>query len=344
MTKPTIGTTKYGFAARLDQMARDAVVFLINNKSVVLDDADVDAIRSIRIATRTPMTDLFMHIVQAGKLSLFTALDLSRLDKQSVPELFSLNDITIDGKYVPGSIPPAFQSAWLNLTPILGKRDAYNSGLHITDIPTCASLFTRGMLCMSYNDSDAWLTPQICTFIIETYSSLISGQLSRYFNLAYDESKLVSTLFSAYYAQLLGGKDDPKDYPPLLYRCQFLGTPFDITERMKVLSDARNRLGADELSIDLCCKVLAEAGPARMKKMTADLVYVPLSRAAADSQAMLIALDYPPYWVYQLLTNIHGTKNPLLNNMLRNQELRKAALRLANELNLSKLFIEKVVR
>jgi len=345
--KPTIGTTWYGSALDVNRLAKEALTSVIkarlSSPGLILDDEGMNAIRSVKVHTRTLLTDIFVRIIAEDKLSLFTVLNFTDY-KAGVPELFSNTDIVVDGKYVAKSIPVEYQTAWLNITPILSKRDAYNSGLWVTDVPACAAAFAKGMLCMSYNDSDQWLSPQHCVFIIKSYATMIGTLLRGYYNLELDEYKLVQTVFAAYFAQLLGSADAPMRVPPLLNRCTFLGNFNDINNRLAIFDEVRDKIGTDALSIPTCCKMLAEAGPARMKTLDADKIYTPMSRTPGDSQNMLIALDYPPYWVYQILISLQGSKNPMFANMIKNSDMKREIIAFGTDLASSRLFINKVIR
>lgn len=346
MKNPTIADTPYGMALDIRSSALGAAAYLIKNAGVVLGDEELDILKNVRIHVRSPFTDIYQRVIESNKLSCFTVVDFSTTTLQNIPEILTLNDITIDGKYIAQNIPAEYQNAWVNISPILGKRDAYNSNIIVTDTPRLAALIARGMLCMNYNDSNGWLNPAMCTIIIESYATMMGAHLKSLFNLDINETMLVYTLFSAYYAQLLGGEDDPMEVPPLLYRCtRFLGTPNEINERLNIFRETRESFDHTwKLSIDRICKLLNTDGPSRLKVLNSKQLYVTMSRGSIDSQAMLLSLDYPPYWVYQLLSNIQGTKNPNIANLIKFTDMKKKLLMFANDLTQSKLFIERVNR
>ena len=344
MMKPSIADTPYGVALDIRGSAIGAAAYFVKNPGVVFGKQELDFLKNIRLHVKTSFSDIYQRVVEADKLGMFTFADCSA-SRDTVPELLTLNDITVDGKYISKNIPAEYQNIWVNLSPILGKRDAYNSSMQITDIPRLCALVSRGMLCASYNDMDGWLTPNLCAFVIESYSTMIAVHLRSIFNLGYDEFRLVHTLIAAYYAQLLGQEDQPLEVPPLMYRCTFLGTGSEIVERLNIFKDERLKLNNGwVLSLDIVCKLLATCGPSRMKTLTSKQLYVTMSRGSIDSQAMMIALDYPPYWVYQLLANSQGSKNPNISNLIKFTDMKKKIIMFANELVASKLFIDRISR
>ena len=131
--------------------------------------------------------DIYSKVVESDDWSRwYTLFDFSDTD-DSIPTIFTLDDITIDGKYINlENLAKSKQNAWINLTPILGKkglRDAYNSFL-LKDTPEFAALITRGLLCMSYNDStDQWLNSTSTETILDAYVYIVMSYVRSLYNL-----------------------------------------------------------------------------------------------------------------------------------------------------------------
>lgn len=354
MPKPTLLDTTFAKVSELSSKARRALVFLIKNQNLVLlHEQDLQAISEIKIYVRTPITDFFQRIVDTDKLSSFALMNFTGISLD-LPELLTMGEITIDGKYISDtSVPDKWRKPWVNITPLLsGKRDTYNGRVQINDVPGLCSLLTRAVLCSSYNDQDTWLNPKLSAFVIESYSMTVANMLRQSFNLDRDlrsvmfgpESKFVQTLFAAYYAQLLGGSQAPLDLPPLLYRCPFLGSVAEIQERLESIRELRPNNGNSPLTINLICEILAQAGPARMSNFTAAQLFRMFSIGSTDSQSMLVALEYPPYWVYQLMRSAAGSKNPIITNVIKIHGYKAKVNQFATELNISGGLVEKVNR
>jgi len=98
------------------------------------------------------------------------------------------------------------------------------------------------------------------------------------------------------------------------------------------------------LSVDAICKILASAGPSRMSKLSTKALYVFMTRAPIDSQEMSFAIDYPPYFVYMMLNNLRGGKNPLFQKLYKYPEVLKTVKQFAVDLVQSKLFIDRISR
>lgn len=99
------------------------------------------------------------------------------------------------------------------------------------------------------------------------------------------------------------------------------------------------------LSIDTICAILREKGPDRMKKLLKPVAFYQfMSRSPSDSQSMLIATDYPPYFVYMLLANLRGGKNPFFQSLIKFGDMKKTLVKFTDDLVSSKMFIDKVSR
>lgn len=331
-------------ADRIGQVPlQQAVAFLIKDTAdTVLTPDQLSHVAQTRIFSSTPISKIYQELVESDKLQSFLCYNLSGV-VDDIPEVLTIQDIVVDGKSVRNlSVPARFQKCWVNLTSISTKVDPYNVQYNITDSTMLASLFVRAALVTGYEDHDPWLSPKLASFVIESYATTIGVELGRIYGLDYNESMFVQTLFAAYYAQLLGG-EGPNLYPALLNRCGFLGTMNDIQSRIKSVEDLNhhpNKLWTPEV----ICTALQQRGPHRMRKLTKTQLYRFLSSSAADSITMAIALEYPPYWVYQLLRVASGAKVPTMSNVIKLRNTKGKILQFANDIMGTGAVIDKVKR
>lgn len=350
MIKPTISTTPYGVSLDIEKRGIESAAFLAKNRDCILGLDGAEYLQSsVRPTVSTPLVDIYNKAAELGKLQYFTMFNVANVT--DVPTLLTLKDIAVDGKYISSKMPTSYQNVWINLTPILGMRDAYNRNLQITDQIEFANQVARGLLCMSFNDSESWLTPTIQTKIIDVYSLLFTSHLKNRYNLDLNEVSMVRVLFAAYMAQMLGCED--VEIPPVLNRYDLLKllipgnpTPRALAEIFEKFHDVRQKINPNtwQLSIGTICKILQKVGPGRMEKLTDRTLYVFMSRSPMDNQNMMVAMDYPPYFVYLMLQNIRGGKNPMFQNLMKFGDTKKRAQDLADEMLSCKLFIDKVVR
>lgn len=346
MKNITLFDTSFAKARAIAGMLQPAVTFLIKNgPEVVITDDQLRDLEGVRLYSSNPISKLFQDIITAGKLNNFIFVNFSKYGKD-IPSLLALDDIVIDGKAVSTlPVPAQLQKCWINITPITSIKDSYNGMLNITDAAAFASMVVRAALCSSYVDNELWFNPRLEATIVESYSATIAHVLRQAFNLAYEEEKFVQTLFAAYYCQLLSGGQANLAMPPLLGRCQFLGSATDIISRMEDVKPYRDNNGNDLLSPAKICKILNQIGPARMKTFMPTQLYRFMSSSSIDSQTMMIAMEFPPYWVYQMLRIASGYKNPVMSNVLKlNAGMKQKTVAFATELQTSSQLLTKLSR
>lgn len=315
MNKLTLFETPFADARSLNKDLVGAATYL--TKYFTLVNINPSFLNDIKIYSSTAASTIFTNLKAAEKTSSFMFYNIGRVP--DVPSILTINDITVDGRFIPNiSVPKNLQKCWVNVTPIISQKDSYNGRINVTDVTELSNLMMRGALVMSYHNSkDLWLPPNLATYVIEFYSGVISNTIGQVYNLNYDERLYVQTFFAAYYAQCLGGENAPLDIPPLLMRCAFLGSGANIADRLNSVREDRENDGNSWLYPSTICTLLAKHGPPRMNKFSNVYLYRQLSATAMDSQIMLIAMDYPPYWVYQMLKVAYGYKNPVMSNMLK---------------------------
>ena len=340
MDKLTLFETPYAEARSLNKELSRAIEYLTKYHTLI--NVDPSFLNDIKIYSSTAASTIFSNLKEANKGSSFLFYNVGRTAE--IPSVLTINDLTIDGARIPNiSVPDRLKKCWINLTPIISQKDSYNGRINVTDVTELSHLMMRGALVMSYHATDTmWLSPNQAVYVIEFYSGVIANTLGQVYNLNYDERLYVQTLFAAYYAQCLGGANAPLDMPPLLLRCVFLGSAMDIQERMNSIKDDRDNGGKSWLSPSTVCELLRKHGPPRMNKFSATYLYRYLSATSIDSQVMLMAIDFPPYWVYQMLKVAYGYKNPVMNNMVKLTGSKAKLQQFAKDLCDSGVIIKKV--
>ena len=347
MNNNTLYDTSFAKARNISGMLQSAVAFLIKNGAdVILQDNQIKDLENTRLYSSTPISKMFQDITNAGKLNNFVFLNMNR-HGSDIPQILTLDDIVIDGRVTTSvPLPAQLQKCWINITPITSIKDSYNGTLNITDVAAFAASVVRAALCSTYNDTtDVWMNPRLEAVIVESYSATITHVLRQAFSLSFEEEKFVQTLFAAYYCQMLSGGSANLQFPAMLGRCQFLGTINDIAARMDVILPYRENNGNDILTPTKICQILNKVGPARMNKFQPAQLYRYLSSSSIDSQTMMIAIDYPPYWVFQMLRVVSGYKNPVMSNVIRlNTSLKNKLVSFATELQASNQITAKLNR
>ena len=297
---------------------KNAITFLIKNPDVILQRDKVRDIGTQRLFSSTPTSKIFHSIVGADKLNNFLFMDYTGLTGRgvSVPELLTADDLCIDGATITNlPVPAQVQKVWINVTPILGKRDAYNDSLFFTDLGQLANLVTRAALCQAYNDVNNWITIRQQLLLIEMYAVIMAQVITNTYRLDPVERRLIMTIFAFYYAQMVGTQEARMEkMPPILMRCNFLGSGADI---MGIAEELQKFKENGILTLDGMIKAIQSIGPSRMKKYNLQVLFRSIASASVDSTTMIISMSYPPYFLYQLLRVASGYKSPIISGVIK---------------------------
>lgn len=322
--------TAYGSSIAMVGQAKRAYAYLATNRSLITPSPEeMVAVAGMRSLIRSTVVDLFRRIVDEGVLDQFAIMNLAAANRD-IPDILTMDELTIDGKYLPE--PPAgFDRPWVNLTPLLAKRHSKSDPFAIVDVPRACGYFVRANLCAGYHDkamseTEAWLAPSLEIFVIESYSMTVALLLQRLYNLDANETRLVQTLFAYHYARLLSSRTVEDGAPSILGRCAFLGSLADISTVIDLANEAAGGQLAT-LNFFGICNVIAKLGPPRMRTFEPVVIVRLFSGSPADSQSMVLALDYPPYWIFQLLRYMSGAKNFVIGQMMNLQVMKRASVK-----------------
>lgn len=317
-SRVTLVNTPFVQARDISAHIKDAVTFLIKNPDVILSKDKVRDIGTQRLFSSTPTSRIFHAAVNADKLNNFLFLDYSHITGRglSVPELLTSDSLCIDGASITSvPVPALAQKIWINITPIVGKKDAYNDSLFFTDLGQLANLVTRAALCQAYNDANNWITIRQQLLLLELFAVIMAQVITNTYRLDPVERKNIMTIFAYYYAQMVGSQEVAyTKIPPILMRCNFLGSGTDIMD----ISEELQKFKKDGLlTLDGMIKAIQTIGPSRMKKYNLQVMFRSIASASVDSSIMIIAMSYPPYFLYQLLRVASGYKNPVISGVVK---------------------------
>ena len=332
----TLLDTPYVRARDVSSHMKGALTFLIKNQEVILPKDKMRDIENQRLFSSTPTSRIYQSIVASGKLNNFLFLNYLPVTGRgiSIPELLTADDLCIDGKSITDfPVPALVQRCWINITPILGnrgKRDSYNDSIFFTDLGQLTHLVTRAALCEAYHDTNNWISIRQQLLLIELYSVIMAQVITNTYRLDPIERRLIMTLFAYYFAQMVGSQEAAgADIPPLLMRCQFLGSGADI---MGIAEELKPYKKDGFLSLDGLIQVIQKHGPPRMKKYSLQILFRSIAGSSLDSSTMIISQYYPPYFLYQLLRVASGYKNPIISGVIKALNLKRKLDELANDI------------
>ena len=317
MSKSYIHETPIAKVYNIEARAKDCATFLIETANRSDKPSNAYANLFPNIGGSTYMQKVFKNILDGRHMDNLHMFSYSKGDLD-IPELLTIEDIVIDGKYLPFTLPQMLKKPWVNLSSMVGTNSLNRFGsVELVDVPKAISLVVRAFLSASYNDSRDWLPPKISSLLIELYIYSVGKVLGRMFNLDYSELDLVQYVFAWYYANLLGdSRDNPKD-PTLLRRNRNLFLSMGSLEIDDLHSKILTILGDRKMSVEIAIEIISTIGPKRMHGLTYSLFVKSFAVSSMDNISTYIALDYPPYLLHQLLKVESGSKHPIFGEVYK---------------------------
>jgi len=348
MKKLNLLDTEFAKIYNMSRMAKDAGKYLVMRKSSMdlSQDRYLSIMANINPMVTSHMNTLFKNLISKDKLKSLYLFSVLRGGVTDLPELLTIDDVTIDGKFVDLTLPDDLQRAWVNLTSVMSFNKQDRAGLlQVNDIPKAVSSTVRAFLCMSYNDSKEWLSPRASVFLIEFYTMAMSLVMDRLFTLDYEESVLPNLLFAWHYAELLSNPDEKSKVPALLtkstriFKGNMSGAQID-----ELISKVLEIKGDEMMSMGMVAKCIKALGTSRMSKIQKSDFYRYFAVASSDNAPMMLAMDYPPYLLHQILKVAGGGKHYIMSSVFKNRFQKRDIMQMLDQIVMDKALIEGVKR
>ncbi len=323
----------------LQQGVNSALRYLVDNRQVVLPQMDLDTLFHTKILSMSPTNRIFEHLLADNLMDEYCFVDTS-LSSQSTPELLTITDITVDLKQITNarvilsSLKEFRNKMIVNIAPLIQRtREGF---IKVSDVNELHNQIVRGALVSSYyncND-DMWLNPNLLKYICQTYSMCISSVLQRLYNLDVPSQMSIAAALTWF---MMNRMTDAAD--DMTIQCDYLGSPLSIRNMIEMFKDTVD----DVAQFDLVklSNLIASIGPDHMKGFNKDIFTRAMARSGASYITMNMALEYPPYWVHQILYALSGNK-VYLSNLLQKTRLLKSAGAFLQDLDTCRQFVPTV--
>lgn len=307
--------TYFSTVAGLSTHTQRVLRYTVENRDKIIPTEELYVLsNSIRNILKTPMAELFDRIISYRKLHNFAVIYIPKKEI-SVPEMLTYDAIALDTKQfkenqTTSGIPEIHNKLLINATSMLRWDNNY-SRYEVSATDIFQNIIDRNHLVGSYNDMDIWLTPYLSEFVVKSYSMILSGIISRYFNLNLSDTMKVMAIFALFMSQMLTPDDMDQVCPPLYLKCSFAGS----RQELIAIAEECEEESRDGLNTTKVCKLISTLIQERVKVLDVGAFYMMCSNLGPDQVTSRIAVEYPPYWVYMLLLSLSGAKIPLIYQM-----------------------------
>ena len=190
--KKFLWETQFARTFDYSSMFKSVVKYLVQNRSIVLNQQEMSSIYQVKPYTKTIINELFERCVNTGYIQEFANLyPIVQKTDNSLPEGLTSSNVVYDLKNNRNSYPlSSFQELnnklLINIAGLV-KRNEQTKILTVSDINELHSMYVRAMLVRSFSVSDSWLTPNLINYITKVYSLSMSSMIGKYENLSFQE-------------------------------------------------------------------------------------------------------------------------------------------------------------
>lgn len=278
-------------------------------------------IKGMTPMTKTPVSTAFDMVRNEEMLKNICFISTLLNKAADVPEIFTINGITIYGKEVIGVKNDLFKGAWTNISAYLKRPKDKFGAMTITGSNELMALVVRSVLCMAYDDNPNWLNSRAQAFVVGFYAKSMTYIVSRLFSFDVEESAISSYAFACYYASKFDQRRDKNNIPELLNRCTDVFNNGRVS-KADLDKHMSNIIGKDDITMDHVIEFIRKLGPNRVANLSAGNIYQALLSSSRSNVPTVIAADYPPYMVYMLLRTVSNDKHPIFTNIINNRYTR----------------------
>jgi len=321
---------------------RELVNFLISNRAYRLSASEVKTLVSVKSLAITAISSLFNRSIELHAETLFSFMKIPNT-VTSVPEVVTYRHVAFDLKQLATTtdasalldtlkvVPEFSNTIFENVTPMI------RSSGELTDTLAFQSTVVRDLLVRSYYDNKAtvWLTPSLLRYLCRFYNMSMSSAIGSVFNLTFSEQQAVAAVFSIYFLQMVSDTDTAE---AMVKTSKLgLGTPDQL---LGVIGRLKDTLGPryDAMTLDDVCVGINSLGIGRLSGVDRKFIYTKNRSIGPDAMTSAMAIEYPPYWCYLVLTALSGRKMGL-QNVLKRNDLGKDAPAFADDLLKTQSFL-----
>jgi hypothetical protein len=279
-----------------------AIIFLKKHNECVLNTRNKNIFFKKKTLVENPAKVITNYVVQNDLTGLFELIDLSNINSDSIPDVFNISDIPIihNNKVI------------VNITPFIKKKKFSDDDVEINNLDAFHELIMKYTLFLSYEtflnnkNIPMWLEKSILKTIVQSYNMIITSTIRLLNNVR--DIEMVRMLFAWFYFTRLYKFDQDEFFSP------FILTQLKINLSKIEMENILNEFLLDykitePMTIVEFCQRLIKLIPILKDRFNEYYLMRSFSISHNNSTELMIAIEYPPYWVSHLLKIVGGNKD-----------------------------------
>lgn len=296
-------------SAMSPSMIDDLLEFLITNRQFIVSEEQKTELFKTRFPQHSLLSDMVHRLTVLGKGRIYSLLKLPSKTivlREAVDMTFLPIDI-----FQMKEVSPSFDSS-LKMFPAIDNQLIVN----ITDITKAHGEFSdvtqfhyrivRDFLVRSFfvSGGNTWISPTLVRYVAKVYSMTIGGQISRFFNLSPLVQNFIQTVFCAYYVGLMTSFDVAPSFLKAHSKMLSLANPNDVSQILSFIEDTLHK--PVPTSLEEVCQVIDAYDHGQLKsdhgsRITRPILNQKFRSLYPDGHVSVIALEYPPYFLFMIL-------------------------------------------
>jgi hypothetical protein len=333
--------TYVGQASNIKEYGKNVRQFLINNENRITFNHDEEEKLLITHdpMTHTVMSDLYKQALYEKKMGIIRPIILNNVDK--IPSWFLISWLDIDtlalretdkqSADIINSISKFKEKILVDITPFYNE----NSRI-IKDTGGFYNRIVRNLLCRSYYlDKQGWLTPNIIYSLTKMYATIISTKIGRVYNLSYQEQLVIMTILSAFFTSKCYNTNEV--IQPVMSKMDFIRA----VDVHSIYDFIKEKYTTNTFDLKAVIDCIVELGPSRLNNFNLSTFFNMNLNITNNQSISLLALEYPPYWAYIILSALSGDKTSLYHS-IKSLKLDRDAMVLKNDIVKTSSFIHSL--
>lgn len=329
--------------------AEEIVRFLTMQSDSFVPQAQAKDVFSTRALVSSPLGRIFHSAYTSGALDNYSLLYLSGGDTHGIPSELHFEHLALDLdqlsnvypviKRVLAVMPNLGNGCILNATQLL-RKDL--DGYRVRDADELYKKTVRDLLVKSYwssKTSPSWLETEILITSAHIYSRCLSSAMSRAFDTDTSTERYMQVVFLLYYLTTVQNEGMAVSTVRGKAARFFLPRGDELDPILNKIHDVIGREAPTNM--EEVCNAISGLGVDRLKANMRSLSTIVRAWVSGDVLSSMIALEYPPYFLWALLLTTTGNGGSL-TYFIKSQKLNRDVAEMCDRLLKSHLFLPEL--